>query len=156
MIEAFEHESIRLGSTGKHASSSVEVSTLPLDKQDKIGSGKTKWSNETPKLDNEMGHIYQTRVANPDNYDSHSVRWIHDRILGQGQKVVDNQIPNVAATPSGRTSQILSRYLDSQATFVPSTDRGLPPPMEVVSPDEPFLSTGLTSVDRRKYVANLV
>ena len=156
MIEAFEFEPIRLGKTGATTTAKKSLSKNGVDVQDKIGAGKATWSNETPALDKEMQKVFQTRVGLPDQFDSHSARWMGERIASQGVKVADSEVPATGLYSNLSSSQILSRVLDKNASFVPRTDLGLAPPMDVVSPDEPFLSTGLTSIDSRKFKMNLI
>ena len=102
-------------------------------------------------MDRQSRHIYQTRIGNPDNENSHFAAYVPDRLIGMGNLAPSYKEPEVVEDVSDLTSsQRLSSYLDSQVQFVPSMDKQLIPSFTVNSQDAPFLSPGITSIDSRK------
>lgn len=152
MIDPSEYETTRLQASVKHhVPSTHDLSKRPLDKADRIGSGTSTKVDKTIRMDTHADRIYQTRIGNPELENSHSATWLPDRVIGKGVKVADDQTPSTQTATKVSSSRLLARYLDTQATFVPSIAHGLPTSMHTVPPTEPFLSPGLTSVNARKY-----
>jgi hypothetical protein len=146
MIEPFEFEPIKLSAKPMESAHSSLASTR-LDQSAVDGVSKFHAHMNEITLDNAQGRVYQTKIGNPDEWNSHTSRYVPDRLVqedvheGQGESI--------------SMSRRLSHYLDSQASFVPNIDRHLPLAFQVISPDEPCFSPGLTSIDRHKYMMNI-
>lgn len=152
MIEAFEFENIRLKAP-QPKSRQGDAVLLPhqIDQTEFTGMSTFSKREDAPKLDRQLRHIYQTRIGNPDNMNSHLAAYVPDRLIGMGTLAPGYQEPEVVQDQNDLTSsQRLSSYLDSQVQFVPAMDKQVTPSFNVNSQDAPFLSPGLTNIDSRK------
>lgn len=146
MIEPFEFEPIKLYAKPMETShssvadtrldQSVADSILPLDKS----------SNEIT-LEHSQNRVYQTKLSDASMWNTHQAAYVLDRLV---QK--DTEQPT---SEHMSLSRRFNQFLDTKASFVPNIDKHIPPTFQVISPDEPCFSPGLTSIDRHKYVSNI-
>lgn len=152
MIEPFEFESIRLqaplpsGETGKtvlHGKGSV-------DEQEMKSFSVLKKGMDDVKLDGQRLRIYQSKIGNPGTIDAHKAVYVPERIISMGVLAPNYEEATTGDETTKSSSELLSKFLDETMSFVPRTDLHVMPPMHITSPDMPYLSPGLTTVDSRK------
>lgn len=152
MIEPFEFESIRLqapqpsGETGK----TILQGKGSVDEQEIKSFSVLKQGMDDIRLDKQQLRVYQTRIGNPAAIDAHKADFVPERITSLGPLAPNYQEPTVSEVSTQSTSELLSTFLDQSMSFVPRTDLHIMPPLHITSPDMPYLSPGLTTVDSRK------
>lgn len=152
MIEPFEFEQIRLqaplpsGETGK----AILQGKGSIDEQDIKSFSVLKQGTDDIRLDGQQLRVYQTKIGNPDTVDAHKADLVPERILSLGVLGPNYEEPTVSTDMTRSTSELLSKFLDETMSFVPNTDLHHMPPIQVTSPDMPYLSPGITSIDSRK------
>ena len=156
MIEPFEYEPKHLVATkpaGIVASSSLG-SFASIDMDVNRSMSRLIDPVETMRLDTQQTRIFQTKIGNPFQENTHESVLVPDRIIGLGALVRSDNPPALASTSTRSTSEILSNILDHQATFIPSNTKHVLPAMNINSLDSPYLSPGLTSIDSHKVKPN--
>jgi hypothetical protein len=152
MIEPFEFEHIRLqapqpsGETGK----AILQGKGSVDEQEIKSFSVLKQGTDDIRLDGQQLRVYQTKIGNPNDIDAHKAQLVPERILSLGVLGPNYDSPTVSEDQSHSTSELLSKFLDETMSFVPSTDLHTMPPIHITSPDMPYLSPGITSIDSRK------
>lgn len=152
MIEPFEFESIRLqapqpsGETGK----AILQGKGSVDEQEMKSFSVLKQGMDDIRLDRQQLRVYQTRIGNPDAIDAHKADLVPERVMSLGTLAPNYQEPTISEVSTHSTSELLSKFLDQSMSFVPRTDLHVMPPIHITSPDMPYLSPGLTTVDSRK------
>ena len=152
MIEPFEFESIRLQAplpSGEKGSAIIQGKGS-VDEQEIKSFSVLKQGMDDVRLDRQQLRVYQTRIGNPAAIDAHKADLVPERILSLGPLAPNYQEPTVSEVPTQSTSELLSTFLDQSMSFVPRTDLHIMPPLHITSPDMPYLSPGLTTVDSRK------
>jgi hypothetical protein len=152
MIEPFEFEGIRLqapqpsGETG----SAIIQGKGSIDEQEIRSFSNLAKGMDDLKLDKQQIRVYQTKVGNPSTINSHEASLVPERVISLGVLGPKYEEPTVSMDTMKTTSELLSTFLDSDMSFVPSTNLHHAPPFSVNAPDTPFLNPGLTTVDARK------
>jgi hypothetical protein len=152
MIEPFEFEGIRLqapqpsGDTGK----AILQGKGSVDEQEIKSFSVLKQGMDDIRLDGQQLRIYQTRIGNPDAINAHKADLVNERVLSLGTLGPNYEEPTVTDQSSHSSSELLSKFLDHSMSYVPRTDLHVIPPIHITSPDMPYLSPGLTTVDSRK------
>ena len=152
MIEPFEFEGIRLsapqptGDTGK----AILQGKGSVDEQEIKSFSTLKQGMDDIRLDGQLLKVYQTKIGNPNEIDAHKAVHVPDRIISLGVLGPNYEEPTVSESTSQTSSELLSTFLDHTMSFVPRTDLHVMPPIHITSPDMPYLSPGLTTVDSRK------
>lgn len=152
MIEPFEFETIRLqapkpsGETGK----SIIHGKGSVDEQEIKSFSVLKKGMDDLRLDGQQLRVYQTKIGNPEGIDSHKAVLVPERVISLGPLGPNYEEPIARDPPAKTTSELLSSFLDSDMSFVPRTDKHVMPPIRMTSPDMPYLSPGLTTIDSRK------
>lgn len=152
MIEPFEFETIRLQAplpTGTVGTQVLRGNGSIDEEQIKSFSSLKMGSNEM-QLDRQQLHIYQTKIGNPSNINSHESKLVPDRIVSVDVHGPMYQEPKQALESSKTSSELLSSFLDRQMTYIPQTDLHQMPSFKINAPDMPFLNPGITSIDSRK------
>lgn len=158
MIEPFEFETIRLqapqpsGKTGKaviHGKGSID--------EEEIKSFSTlKQTEDAIPLDSQRLRIYQSKIGNPSSIDSHKADYVPERVVSLGPIAVNYEEKTTPVQVETSVSELLSKFLDQDMSFVPSTDKHHMPSFNINSPNAPFQTPGLTSIDAHKVKFNWV
>lgn len=152
MIEPFEFEAIRLhapqpsGETG-HA---ILKGNGSVDEQEIKSFAQLKQNEDSLKLDRQKMRVYQTKIGNPASVNSHQAIYANEHLTSLGNPAPNYVEPTESMQVSESTSHLLSQVLDTDMSFVPSTDLHVLPGMHVNHPEKNFLNPGLTTVDARK------
>lgn len=158
MIEPFEFETIRLqaplptGQTGQ----AILRGKGSVDEQEIKSFTTLKQGMDSMRLDAQQIRMYQTKIGNPSYINSHESNLVPERIISLGVLAPHAEEPTASTNTSMTTSQMLSKFLDHDMTFVPQTDLHHAPAMKVNSPETPYLNPGLTTVDSRKVQFNWI
>ena len=151
MIEPFEHDKIVLNRPAPQGVSGGQVlASRGIDEETSRTMSTMTSSLDDLRLDTQQIKVYQTRIGNPSNSDNHSASYIYDRVTSLGPLATNHETPTTSMEESSTTSQLLHKYLDSQATFKPRIDGHKLPAFSVTSLNSPYLTPGLTSIDSRK------
>lgn len=156
MIEPFEHDKIVLNRPAPQGVTATEIlSKQGIDEEmSRTMSLMTMSKGDDFKLDTQQLKVYQTRIGNPSQIDSHSASYVYDRITSLGPLAPNHEMPTVSMENTESSSQLLHKYIDSQATFKPRIDAHKLPAFSVTSLNSPYLTPGLTSIDSRKVEFN--
>lgn len=152
MIEPFEFEGIRLQAPNPTGvvGSAILQGKGSVDEQEIKSFSTLQHGMDDIRLDGERLRVYQTKIGNPSSIDRHKAVLVPERIISLGTLGPNYEEPTVDPTETMTTSERLASFLDQEMSFVPSTDLHVMPPLHVTSPDMPYLSPGLTTIDSRK------
>ena len=152
MIEPFEFETIRLSApsvTREQKDVPVKSSgTVDFDLSKGISSFHNSMNDL--KMDMSRQRVFQTKLGNPMLESQVEAQFQNDRVVGKGPLVVGGNEPAEVSDTSVSSSELFHRYLDVEATFVPSISKHILPTMSTIGLDSPSLYPGLTNVDSRK------
>jgi len=152
MIEPFEFEQIRLQADAPsgHIGKAVLGGLKTVDMQERTTMSDVVKGKPDIQLDQQQLKIYQTRIGNPSNIDSHKAVYVPDRIIAKEPIVTFYDTKSVSDSEVPRCSDLFHSYLDQQAKFIPSISDHKLPSFQVVGQNEPFLTPGLSNIDARK------